>query len=458
MKTIAVFAVILATLATGAALDDGPTVTLYEIQQGVCGEVLNFPAKYAKLAEKFDKNLKEGSCESVGYTEFVKNTTKKTPIGTFTVEEFKKPSLSNTVEVPLTRKRKTLQQHRALNEWRAKQGDGNIVLKNLQDSEYYGPISIGTPKQDFMVLFDTGSSNLWVPSSTCDKSKYPSCKNHSLYDHTKSKDYKSNGEQFTLPYGSGVCSGFLSEDTITWSNFTIQGGTFGEVSNEPGAVWEEVPFDGICGMGLPGIAVDQVTTPFTYLMNEKILEENVFSFYLSSEEKPTSLLTLGGTNKDYFVGDFTYIPTQKFLGNAGYWLIHGDDIKVAGESMGSCKGFLSGNKCQMVVDTGTSVLTGPSKKIAPILSKIGNVTADCSNLNTLPNITFTLAGKDFNLSPEYYVIKAPETPGGPEQCQIGIISMDQLGLWILGDPFLRAYYSVFDPVKNQVGFATAVHK
>ena len=112
----------------------------------------------------------------------------------------------------------------------------------------------------------------------------------------------------------------------------------------------------------------------------------------------------------------------------------------------------------MVVDTGTSVLTGPSKKIAPILSKIGNVTADCSNLNTLPNITFTLAGKDFNLSPEYYVIKAPETPGGPEQCQIGIISMDQLGLWILGDPFLRAYYSVFDPVKNQVGFATAVHK
>ena len=90
---------------SAAALKDGPTVTLYEIQQGVCGEVLDFPSKYAKLAEKFDKNLKEGSCESVGYTEFVKNTTKKTPIGTFIVEEFKKPSLSNTVEVPLTRKK-----------------------------------------------------------------------------------------------------------------------------------------------------------------------------------------------------------------------------------------------------------------------------------------------------------------------------------------------------------------
>ena len=101
MKTIALFSILLlATLATAAALDDGPTVTLYEIQQGVCGEVLNFPSKYAKLAEKFDKNLKEGSCESVGYTEFVKNTTKKTPIGTFTVEEFKKPSAAALKDGP----------------------------------------------------------------------------------------------------------------------------------------------------------------------------------------------------------------------------------------------------------------------------------------------------------------------------------------------------------------------
>ena len=133
--------------------------------------------------------------------------------------------------------------------------------------------------------------------------------------------------------------------------------------------------------------------------------------------------------------------SEKFLGNAGYWLIHGDDIKIDGTSMGSCKGFLSGNKCQMVVDTGTSVLTGPSKKIAPIISKIGNVTADCSNVNTLPNITFTIAGKDFNLSPEFYVIKAPNTPGGPDQCQLGIISMDQLGLWILGGTYTYIVFS-----------------
>mgnify|MGYP003975207195 CR=1 FL=1 len=73
---------------------DGNTTTLYEIKQGVCGETINFPTKYVKLAEKFDKNLKVGTCESVGYTVFFQNVTKKTPIGTFTIEEFKKKSAS----------------------------------------------------------------------------------------------------------------------------------------------------------------------------------------------------------------------------------------------------------------------------------------------------------------------------------------------------------------------------
>jgi cathepsin D len=389
-------------------------------------------------------------------------------------------SAAAVTEVTLTHRPKTLTEFHAMSEWRASVSGtsdlifgalrgssnsthtGELLLKNIQDSEYFGPISIGTPPQEFTVIYDTGSSNLWVPSSECDGSKYPSCKTHDKFDDAKSSTYVKNGEKMEIPYGSGTCAGHLSEDTVQVGGFTIDKCTFGEVTDQPGDVWARSAFDGICGLALPKIAVDGVTPVFDALMAEKgQLEKDEFGFFLSSNGDEGSALTLGGTNSKYYTGEFSYVPLKSSgLGAMAYWLISADDISIGGASTKACDGFFS-KGCSMVVDTGTSIITGPSKHIQELTDAISKVTTvgeqgtiDCDDVSKLPKLTFKLAGKDFDLEPEFYVIKAGDGQGNFE-CLVGLQAMDQMGLWILGDPFLRKYYTVFDRANKQVGFATA---
>jgi len=352
-------------------------------------------------------------------------------------------------------------------EWRARQPAGPtfedlqrlqsipiIPQRSYQDSEYIGNITIGTPAVTFSVLFDTGSSDLWVPSIQCNNNaSSPGCLVHKRYDHSHSSTYKASGQSIVLPYGSGTCSGFTSFDNVNIGGLEIQAQEFGEITSEPGDVWVEAPFDGLCGMAYPALAVPSgMLPPFDQMMKQNLVAAGEFSFFLSSKDgDDSSALILGGTDPSYYTGDITYVPFNLFQPLVGYWLITGQDIQVGGKSVGAC------SNCGMVVDTGTSILTGPTAKIGPLLAAIGNVT-DCSVVSSLPVITFVFNGKSFDLDPSFYVLSAPDDSGNIV-CQLGIQGLDAgLDLWILGDPFLRKYYSVFDRKNSRVGFALANQK
>jgi len=68
-------------------------------------------------------------------------------------------------------------------------------ISNFMGAQYYGPVSVGTPAQNFNVVFDTGSSNLWVPSKKCFS---VACYLHKTYDSTKSSTYKANGTAINI--------------------------------------------------------------------------------------------------------------------------------------------------------------------------------------------------------------------------------------------------------------------
>ncbi|NWT03354.1 PEPC protein, partial [Mionectes macconnelli] len=145
-------------------------------------------------------------------------------------------------------------------------------------SSYFGEINIGTPPQKFLVLFDTGSSNLWVPSIDC---RSPACFNHAKFKPKESDTFAPNGQSYTVTYGSGSVTVVLGYDTLRIQNITVTDQEFGLSMEEPTQPFYFADFDGIMGMAYPSLAVGGMPTAVQNMLQQDQLAEPIFSFYFS---------------------------------------------------------------------------------------------------------------------------------------------------------------------------------
>jgi hypothetical protein len=261
----------------------------------------------------------------------------------------------------------------------------------------------------------------------------------------------ANGTIFKIQYGSGPVSGFLSADSVTVGDLTIKAQTFAEVTDVSGLglAYSAGKFDGILGLAFQTISVDHVVTPFQNIIAQNLVTEPVFGVYLSTADGTPGELTFGGIDSTHYSGSLVYVP----LTNTTYWETHLDSMTLSGSPVTTAT--------KAILDTGTSLLAGPSADVKALAAAVGatpfflnpnEYTIDCSKISSLPDLSITLGGNTFTLTGADYTINVQNI-----ECLFAFTGIDVPApngpLWILGDVFIRKYYTVFDYGKKRLGFA-----
>lgn len=328
--------------------------------------------------------------------------------------------------------------------------NGTISLTSPDEMAYFGPMQVGTPPQDFTIIFDTGSSDFWVPSVKC---RARACRGKHLYNSAASTTYQAVNTPFSLQYGTGAVSGVLSKDTVAIGGIVAREQVFAEMTSSPGSEFNDTPFDGICGMGYPALSSAKANPPFFNMMAQGSVNSPIFAFYLRKGPDGSSggHMTLGGYDPADFIGNIVWLP----IADRAYWLVAMNSISINGRVVGEAT--------EAILDTGTSLIAGPKDAVNSINRMIGAVSfgegmslIDCKRIPTLPIIKIKLGGlATFSLRPVDYVIQADRNT-----CISGFVGVDfktskgKAG-WVIGDVFLRPYFSIYDAGNDRVGLAIA---
>ncbi|KAJ7510848.1 acid protease [Mycena galericulata] len=326
---------------------------------------------------------------------------------------------------------------------RAEKRQAEKLTDEDSDEEWAGTVSIGTPAQKFVIDFDTGSSDLWVPSKSCTSS---TCKKKSTYSSASSSTSSKKSGTFSIQYGDGsTVSGPIYTDSVTVAGVKVTKQYLSPVTTLSSSFADD-PADGILGLAFPAISNLKENPFFVNADAQGTVSANQFGFFLASSG---SELYLGGTETSKYSGDIEYNAVDS---SGGFWQATGAKALVGGSS--AVTGF------QTIIDSGTTLMYGPPAAIKKLFAKVsGSKLFDSTNgyysypCDSPPEISFSWGGKDWTITAAN--LNLGTTESGSSDCVSSLAAQD-LGLgtdvWLLGDAFMKNVYTVFDFDQGAVGF------
>ncbi|GFO36820.1 cathepsin-d [Plakobranchus ocellatus] len=337
----------------------------------------------------------------------------------------------------------------------------NIELKRSVNDMYYGKINVGTPGQEFNVVFYTGFSLTWILSSH--SPSHFTLSEQRKYNNDSSSTYKSEGTAFDIKYPFGQVAGYVSQDSISLAGLTVENQTFGEAIKQL-EMFKDTVIDGVVGLGFRDLSWDKETNLLDNMVKQGVLKAPIFSFYFGrvGNGSRSPFLTLGGVNPDFFTGDFTFVNLSVPL----KWQFDFDRVQLFdGENIFCNAG------CQAKVESTTWMIVGPYADVHRLNAKLGarqtsvqgtNVLYefDCSEIDNLPDVEFIINGEKLSLSSKDYVVKRFRRK--TMACYSAFVGRKTVtkgneSLWTLGQAFMRGFYTHFDKANSRIGFAKAKH-
>lgn len=343
---------------------------------------------------------------------------------------------------------------------------------------YIGEIQVGTPGKLFRVLLDSGSGELWLPTSSCRDVDHNII---ATYNCRQSSSFTNDGRPISLKYINGVVvEGYLAREFIQFGDLAIHNQTFIQIDRiSNGSILQHFNVDGILGLNFETISnYTDMEPPILGIMRLAGRQSggkgrSMLSLSLNhgQDARRAGQLIFGDLDESLYVGQVAWAPLMR----SKHWQFRVESIQLNypedeqesyWETTKRPDVVVCPHGCNAMADTGSMVIIGPPNDIQKLNEAIGAyhlgrghfALPSCDNIDTqLPVLRISISGKKFSLTPRQYTF----TGGGPNgpMCYSSFVIMKQnMQHWVLGNMFIGHFYTILDYDNERFGMAESIYK